>query len=395
MNLSVKPALSVAINQMVYEMRAKGTDVISLSLGEAFFRLPLKSFEALDWNKGFHYSDSRGLPELRRVIATHYGSKYGVLVDPEKELMVTSGSKLAIFMSIKALIKAGETVAIFEPAWVSYREQVILAGGIPVFLSFDKSFEGALILPERTRIVILNNPNNPAGRLYSHSELVRIKRQCDKIGATLLVDEAYSDFVPDSSFLSAMSLGKGVVVVNSLSKNLGMSGWRLGYVIAEAEIINRILILQQNLVTCAPTLLQDYVARYFDEILEITHPQIQELLFKRKEVSELLESLSIKFLDGSSTFYFFVDATSLGVHGNVTEYCLGLLLDHGVSVVPGISYGDSTSMFIRIAVGSEPVERLREALYMMISAANTIQPREKLVSKQRALGISNFDWLSW
>jgi len=395
MNLSVKPALSVAINQMVYEMRAKGTDVISLSLGEAFFRLPLKSFEALDWNKGFHYSDSRGLPELRRVIATHYGSKYGVLVDPEKELMVTSGSKLAIFMSIKALIKAGETVAIFEPAWVSYREQVILAGGIPVFLSFEKSFEGALILPERTRIVILNNPNNPAGRLYSHSELVRIKRQCDKIGATLLVDEAYSDFVPDSSFLSAMSLGKGVVVINSLSKNLGMSGWRLGYVIAEAEIINRILILQQNLVTCAPTLLQDYVARYFDEILEITRPQIQELLSKRREVSELLENLSIKFLDGSSTFYFFVDATSLGVHGNVTEYCLGLLLDHGVSVVPGISYGDSTSMFIRIAVGSEPVERIREALYMMLSAANTIQAREKLVSKQRALGISNFDWLSW
>jgi aspartate aminotransferase/aminotransferase len=395
MNLSVKPALSVAINQMVYEMRAKGTDVISLSLGEAFFRLPLKSFEALDWNRGFHYSDSRGLPELRKVIAKHYGSKYGVLVDPEKELMVTSGSKLAIFMSIKALIKAGETVAIFEPAWVSYREQVILAGGIPVFLSFEKSFEGALILPERTRIVILNNPNNPAGRLYSHSELVRIKRQCDKIGAILLVDEAYSDFVPDSSFLSAMSLGKGVVVVNSLSKNLGMSGWRLGYVIAEAEIINRILILQQNLVTCAPTLLQDYVARYFDEILEITHPQIQELLSKRREVSELLENLSIKFLDGSSTFYFFVDATSLGIHGNVTEYCLGLLLDHGVSVVPGISYGDSTSMFIRIAVGSEPVERIREALYMMISAANTIQAREKLVSKQRALGISNFDWLSW
>jgi aspartate aminotransferase/aminotransferase len=125
-------------------------------------------------------------------------------------------------MAIKATVEPGQYVVIFEPAWVSYREQVLLAGGIPVFLPFELSYAGKLTLPKDTSLVILNNPNNPAGRLYSTKELERIYNACQAAGATLLVDEAYSDFVHKGEFRSALAIGAGeiprdIIVTNSLS----------------------------------------------------------------------------------------------------------------------------------------------------------------------------------
>ena len=396
----LRPALSVVVNQLVYHLRNSGADIVALSLGEAFFKQELFDFRALDWDEGFHYSDSRGLVALREKIAGLYERKYGASFDPEKEILITAGSKLAVYMAIKSTIQPGDSVIIFEPAWVSYREQVLLAGGSPVFLGFEVSYRGNLEFPSTAKLVILNNPNNPAGKLYTWKELERIHRACRAVGATLLVDEAYSDFVVTQEFQSALKLGAGVlqsdvIITNSLSKNLGMSGWRLGYLVASSEVQKKLLVIQQNLLTCPPTILQQYVAKYLDEIYDFTEPQIRQVLLKREEVSDFLTRLGIKTLSGSATFYFFVEAASLGVKGSVIDYCLNLLVNHGISVVPGTAYGESTQGFIRISIGTESIERIKEAILTMLGVSSNIPTRQSLDDRMNALGLPKFDWALW
>ena len=391
----LKPALSVVINQLLYELRWKGEDVFALSLGEAFFHLPLMSFEKLDWERGFHYSESQGTPELRAAIERLYRSHYDTDVDGKTEVLVTAGSKIAIFMVLKVLISKGDVVSVFEPAWVSYREQIIIAGGVPRFLPFSESFEGPLRLDPQTKVVILNNPNNPSGRNYSAGELQRIKEACDLVGAVLLVDEAYSDFVGREKFFSGRRLGPEVVVVNSLSKNLGMSGWRLGYVIANADLISKLMKLQQNLVTCAPTLLQLYVAKYMPELLKVTKPQIDEVIERRNATKRFLESHKVRTMEGDSTFYLFAQMEDFGFFGNGTDFAVHSLLNFGVSVVPGVAYGGGTGGFVRISVGVEPLERIQEGILRLFSAASSVPSRRDLQRRQADLGITAFDWIEW
>jgi aspartate aminotransferase/aminotransferase len=174
-----------------------------------------------------------------------------------------------------------------------------------------------------------------------------------------------------------------------------MSGWRLGYVVASAEVQRELLSLQQNLITCPPTILQQYVAKYLDEIYEFTEPQIQDVISKRDSVSRLLRSLGIRSLEGSSTFYFFVDAASLGIKGSVIDYCLHLLIDHGIATVPGTAYGESTRGFVRLSIGTESLERINEALQTMLGAARNVPSRLAIENRFKSLGLTSVDWSQW
>ena len=362
--LAIPPALSIYVNQLVYDRRRRGEDVTVLSLGEAFFDIPLYDFGALDVTKGYHYSDSQGIPELRRKIAGYYGTQYGAPVDPDRELLITAGSKAAIFMAMQATLNPGDELLIHEPAWLSYQEQARMVGATPRFIPCDcpPSDFGKWMGP-RTRMMVINNPNNPAGRVYSRAELSDLHRQCQARGVYLLVDEAYSDFVLDGSFVSLAELAPdktGVIVVNSLSKNLGMSGWRVGYTIAHPDLIRQVLKLNQHLITCGPSILLYYLARYFDDIIAVTLPQVRQVVEKRERVARYMDDLGLQSLGGSSTFYFFV---SIGdFPGSDMEFALSLLLEHGIAVVPGSAYGASTGRFVRVSIGTESEERLHRAL---------------------------------
>src|SRR5881296_1194675 len=127
----ITQAMSIKYNTLVYEMKAEGADIIVLSLGEAFFAIPPFSFEDLPFPAIYHYSHSRGIPELREQLARYYSSQYSVKVDPSTEIIVTAGSKIAIHMSLMAILDPGDEVVIHEPAWVSYPEQVKLCRGTP------------------------------------------------------------------------------------------------------------------------------------------------------------------------------------------------------------------------------------------------------------------------
>ena len=361
---SIPEALSIYMNQLVYDERRKGRDVTVLSLGEAYFDIPMFDFTSLDFVKGYHYSDSQGIPELRRKIAEFYLRQYQARVDADREILVSAGSKVIIYLAMQAVIDRGEEILIHEPAWLSYQEQARIVGAAPRFIPFDCPVEEfARHIGPRTRMIVLNNPNNPAGRLYTERELAHLHAVCRPRGVYILVDEAYSDFIADEAFTSMARIvpdKDGVIVVNSLSKNMGMSGWRVGYAIAAPPVIQALLRLNQHTLTCAPTVLLLYMARYFDEVIAITLPQAREVVAKRARLGRFIDHIGLRRLPGSCTFYFFVAIDPFP--GTDIELALHLLYHHQIATAPGSAYGDSTRRFLRISVGAESEERIRDAL---------------------------------
>ncbi|HEU4456588.1 MAG TPA: pyridoxal phosphate-dependent aminotransferase [Longimicrobium sp.] len=363
----VVEALSIRYNNRVYEMRSRGEDVIVLSLGEAFFDIPLFDFAEMPMPDGYHYSHSRGIPGLRRRLAEFYDRRYGVPVDPETEIVVTAGSKIAIHMSLMAVLGPGDEAMVLEPAWVSYSEQVRLCHGVPVMVPCGTSiFElGGFVTP-RTRAIIVNNPNNPSGKVLSREELEHLHRLAEEHGVFLLADEAYSEFVPDGAFVSCGVMDpekKHTIICNSMSKNYGMSGWRIGYAITGRRLAGEVLKINQHLVTCPPTILQHYLERHFHRVLEITAPQIVEVVRRRRELGDFIDALGMRCLPGEATFYLFLSIAGSSLSSD--EFCTRLLEEHRVSAVPGIGYGRSCDRFVRVGVGTESMERMKHGITLI------------------------------
>lgn len=356
-------ASSIFVNQMVYDLKRLGEDVTTLSLGEAFFDIPRFDFGKLDFAKSHHYSESMGLMDLRLKLAGYHFKRYNTSVDARKELLISAGSKPLIYMAMLTALAAGDEILIHEPSWLSYPEQARLAGAVPKFIPYDEKIEAfAGYFTPRTRMLVICNPNNPAGHVYSRSDLKEIYDLCRSRGVYLLVDEAYSEFAVGDEFVSIAEVvpdKKGIVLVNSLSKNLGISGWRIGYIIAHSEFIAELLKTNQHIITCAPTILQMYCAEYFDQLLEITLPQVRQVVEKRERAASLLAQAGLTGLGGNATFYFFVSIGNFP--GSSQDFAMNLLLKDRVGVVPGSAYGQSTDRFVRVSIGTETEPRIAKA----------------------------------
>ena len=361
-------AMSIKYNNLVYEMKSQGTDIIVLSYGEAYFDIPAYPWSDLPYPTIYHYSHSRGIPELRAKLASYYDREYGVPVDPEKEILITAGSKIGIHMAFMAILNPGDEVIIHEPAWVSYPEQVRLCHGVPILVPYNEGvWDIGKYVTERTRAVVINNPNNPRGHVMSERELGFLHGLAVREGLYLLSDEAYSDFLPEGeSFLTCGfddPRKEHTILCNSMSKSHGISGWRIGYLITRGDLLFQILKINQHLITCPATVLQYYLAKHFEDILSITKPQIQEVVQKRKQVADYLDSKGIGYLPGTATFYLFV---SLGKSKLSSEqFCTRLLQEYHVSTIPGLGYGQSCDHFIRVSVGTESLERILDGVRIM------------------------------
>lgn len=358
------PAASVRINDAVYRMKRQGEDVTTLSLGEAFFDQPMLPVSEAEFAAGMHYSDSRGAPKLRQKIAAHFAKIFGARIDPDTEILVSAGSKPLLFMCMLAGVERGGEVLIHEPGWLSYPEQARLAGTTARHIPYDADINGILdaIAPE-TGMLVINNPNNPAGRVYTRSEIETLYRGCHERGVFLLLDESYSDFAPAGTFASLTSIAptlEGALVINSLSKNLGVSGWRIGFLVAAEDFVDQVLKLNQHLITCAPTLLANYCADHFETMIDVTRPQIEALQSKRDRVATAITKRGLNVLPGSTTFYFFLSIENFP--GTDVEFAQKLLVDDKIAVVPGSAYGESTDRFVRISIGTESESRIELAL---------------------------------
>src|SRR6266536_706059 len=198
-----RQAMSIKFNTMVYELQQRGKKILIMSLGEAFFDIPLFPMNDLPYPEVNHYSHSRGLPELRRQLQEYSASEYDFQFDNQTEIIVTAGSKIAVYMTLMSILNPGDEVVYSEPAWVSYPEQIKLCYGVPVGIPYDKpvcDYE-AYVTP-RTRAIIINNPHNPRGYVFTESELSDLLSLAEKYDLWLLCDEAYSDFLIDGSFIS-------------------------------------------------------------------------------------------------------------------------------------------------------------------------------------------------
>src|SRR5262249_3501524 len=219
--------------------------------------------------------------------------QYGAPVDAA-DIIITAGSKAAIFMATMAALNPGDDALIHEPAWLSYPAHVKLARGTPHFIPYDKTPEEfEQYFTPNTKLLIICTPNNPGGHVYSREALEKIYRLCQKRGAWLMVDEAYSDFVLDS-FVSAASIApdkENLIIANSLSKNMGMSGWRVGYTISSPKMNVILQKLNQHIISCAPTILTHYMERYFDDVIAHTLPQVREVVEKRKRIADYMDSI--------------------------------------------------------------------------------------------------------
>jgi aspartate aminotransferase/aminotransferase len=177
----IPEALSIYFNQIVYDQKSSGVDIITLSLGEAYFDIPLFDFKNLDLNKIHHYTSSLGLEKLRQKLSKYYLNNYKSKFDHQKEILISTGSKPLIYMAIKSIIDPGDEVVVLEPAWLSYKEQITLCGGKTKFINFDENIENInKYISNKTKLIIVNNPNNPSGKIYSKKELKYLIKFCIK-----------------------------------------------------------------------------------------------------------------------------------------------------------------------------------------------------------------------
>ena len=366
--LSIGPATSIEINETVYRLKSEGRNPITLSYGEAPFYFDGSiNFENTDFNAGAHYSDSRGVLNFREKLRDYYLTEYNVRLSVD-EFMVTAGSKIGSYIALQTMLNDGDGILLHEPSWVSYQEHAKLCNSSITFMpysttskDFEKYFEN------KTKVLVLNNPNNPRGLLYTEQEIRDCAALCKKRDAFLLIDESYSDFIGEGNFFSVASLiheFNNVVALNSISKNFGLSGWRVGYLISNQDFLEYAGRINRHLITCAPTILQNYLATNFDKLLNSTRGQLLDLMVKRKEVKKILDRLGIKYLPGDSTFYFFLDLREYSIEAK--SFCLDLLQSDNVAIIPGNAYGNNLKDFLRISFGVESLERIEMGMLKML-----------------------------
>jgi aminotransferase len=357
-------ATSIKCNNLVYTLQRQGAEIIVLSFGEAYFDLPPLPIADSPDPALHHYSHSLGVPELRERIARYYHERFEVETDPESELLITAGSKAAIHLSMMTVVNPGDEVVMHEPLWVSYPEQAKLCHAVPVRIPYTETVRDfERYLTDRTRLLVVNNPNNPRGSVLTHADLRYLSDLAHANGIYLLADEAYADFGLPEGFRSAGSLDPDkshTIVCNSLSKTFSLSGWRIGYAISNAEFIAGLLKVNQHVITCAPTILQNQAARYFDTLLEAADPQMRAVVDKRAQVARYLDEVGLDHLEGETTFYLFVSIAPTTLTSE--EFATRLLMDEHVSVVPGAGYGESCDSFVRLSVGTTSLADIRTGI---------------------------------
>ena len=373
---NVGSASSIQQNELVYQKIRQGKNPIILSYGEAPFKISPLAFQSKDWERGCHYSEGLGVPEFRREISAYIKETTGVDVSPDENILVSAGSKIISYFICQAVLDEGDEVLLHEPSWVSYQEHAKLNGARTIFLEHDRpisEFEEIYSQHKKTKLIFLNNPNNPRGYVYKEKELAGLAKFCLKNDIYLAIDESYSEFVVDEYFFSGINLIKdfpNVAVFNSISKNFGLSGWRIGYCVGNKDFILILNKFNQHLITCAPTCLQLALVGKLQLLREEIKPQLIDLNRKREIVIALLEKFGFKYLTGSSTFYVFIDVSDK--IPDTKNFVIDFLNESDVSFIPGGAYGKSTSGFLRLSFAVESIERIDEALFLLKNSLNKL-----------------------
>lgn len=384
----LKPSATLTITARAKELKGKGIDVIGFGAGEPDFDTPdfIKEacVKALKDGKT-KYAPSAGIPELREAIAEKLLKENGVEYKPS-EIVVSSGSKMVLFLILTAILNEGDEVLIPSPYWVTYPEQVKILGGVPVEIPLTE--ENGFILTadavresitDRTRVLILNSPNNPTGAVYPEEELKRIAEICLERGIFIISDECYERIVYEDKFVSIASLSEEVrsitFTVNSFSKTFSMTGWRVGYVACPEKFAKVIASLNSQTVSNVTTFAQygALEALKNPEAESFIRMMVSEFRRRRDRALELLTSIpGVSVVKPEGAFYLFPNFSvySKEVGGDVR--LAEILIDEGrVACVPGSAFGAEGFLRISYALSidrvEEGIERIRETLSRLSS----------------------------
>jgi aspartate/methionine/tyrosine aminotransferase len=368
----IQPFHVMALLAEARQREAVGQDIIHLEIGEPDFPTPQPIVEAgiraLQQGRT-KYTAARGLPALREAIAGYYASRFGVTIAPER-ILITPGASGALQLVLGAMLNPGDEVLMTDPGYPCNRHFVRLfegkATGIPVGAATAYQLTPthlAQYWTQATRAVLLATPANPTGTVLSLAELHALYAATTQRDGELIVDEIYQGLtygVPDVTALSVDA--ENIWVVNSFSKYFGMTGWRLGWVVAPEYAVETLDRLAQNVFLAAPTPAQyAALAAFTPEALAIMEAQRQELQQRRDFLLPALRELGFEIqADPQGAFYIYANATRFGM--DAQTLCREMLDKTGVTFTPGIDFGSyQADTHVRFAYTCN-VARLEQAV---------------------------------
>lgn len=370
----IEESATIKMGHLAKQLQEEGKDVLNFSLGEPDFKTPDHICEAAKkaLDLGYtHYTSSAGITELREEIAKKIREENKVDVKAE-EVIVTTGGKQAIYEVMMSVLDEGDEVIFLDPAWVTFEAAVRIAGGKPKWAKrVEKgvkyeSLESAV--SEKTKMIILNSPNNPVGYVLGESELKEIADFAREHNLLVLSDEIYEKIIYGRRHVSIASLDgmrERTIIINGFSKTYAMTGWRIGYAIAPAEIITGMLKIQQHSVTCAPSISQFAALAALINSQECVKEMVAEFKRRREVIVKRLNDVGLRCLNPEGSFYAFVNSSN---HGNDLEFTERLLKEVYIIVTPGSAFGPAGKDYVRFSFATsmenivEGMERIEEML---------------------------------
>ena len=317
------------------------------------------------------YSQNAGLLDLRQTISKYYVRKEGFEYNPETEIMVTVGAMEGLLLALISILNPGDEVIIPAPYYVNYTQMVCMCHAVPVIvdnpersdLSFDVSDIEKAITPN-TRAIMINTPSNPSGRLIPQDKIAAIAELAKKYDLVVISDEVYKcliyDNIPFKSIVTIDGMRERTILINSLSKEFCMTGYRIGYVLAPEEIIAAMTKLQENVCACAPLPSQYAAIKALSGEVDYSKNVVDIFTERRNVLYEGLSKIDkFKVKSPEATFYMMVDISKTGMDS--IDFCYALLRGAHVAAVPGVTYGQCCNHYIRIAFTLD-IEKIKEGV---------------------------------
>ena len=377
--LAISPSLTLKITAMAKEMKARGLDVVGFGAGEPDFDTPqhIKDAAVEAIRIGMtKYTPASGTLELKKAVCTNLKKNHGLSYEPN-QIVISNGAKHSLFNTFQAIVNPGDEVLIIAPYWLTYPELVKMAGGIPVYVEAKESnnFEPLAAdieaaVTDKTKAIIVNNPSNPCGCIYSKETLEDIAGIAKKHDFFIVSDEIYGELVYDGNkHLSIANLSDDAyartILVNGLSKTYAMTGWRIGYTASTPEIA-KIMGSYQSHATSNPCSVAQFAG-----VEALTGPQdeIKKMRDEFNERRKLMVSL-VNAIDGIScvtpmgAFYVMMNISKLKgrklegeeIKGSV-DFAEKLLEKKLTAVIPGAAFGADDFVRLSYAISRENIEK--------------------------------------
>jgi aspartate/methionine/tyrosine aminotransferase len=353
----LKPSASMEVARIAGELKKNGQTVYQLSVGDTHFSPPKTILDKLQKlpNAFSHYTNSKGIDELLPQIAKKYKSYQA------SDVMLVPGLKQGIYYALAALQK--KRLCILEPAWLGYEATAILAEYEITSINLYSDNWKKTLLDTNFDVILLCSPNNPDGKLFSDSELDVVVEAAKKNSAWIITDFIYDKYIYSSGLTSMTTIFSynKLIIGNGFSKSHAMTGFRIGYLLCKDKLIfERMLLIQQNLITCVSSISQYLILDFERANSEIN----QNAEYYRNNKNLILEIFpEWKEFEPDGGFYYFIDLSIYGIQDG-SVFCENMLRNTGVALVPGSAYGRGFESYVRLSFSTDS-NVLKEGLNKM------------------------------